>query len=439
MFDALETFHSPYLTNYMKAVEDTESPRLFHVWAAMSAVSAALARQVWLPFGMVGKVYGNQFILLVGPPAVRKSTAMRVAYRLVKESTNVRFAPTDTGGQRQGLIRALARGSEESEDVKAIEAALADPFSAQGTPIGAEAEGEGNPVFSCNKHTLTAYWSEFGGALGQGNHAMMDFLVQTYDGDDYTYEIKGGETSIPQTLMNVFACTTPASISTTLPVTADGHGFLSRFILVHGDENYKKVVWPSLPDGDLIMSLKATLAFINTSLQGACEISKAAKKHAESLYGIELGITDPRFAHYKSRRFMHLLKLSLALAASRKSLTIELDDITTAHTLLALTEKGMPDALGQFGMSPLSKVKQGILEYLRASGAPTTIAVIQAAFHRDARPGEVLEAVQDLMGAKSLVQTQSDSGLLFFSARRAKKDNHANDHMVEFLLKTGRT
>jgi len=105
-------FETAYLNEYLRMVEDTESPRIFHIWAAVFAVSAALGRRCWLPFG-VFDVYPNHYILLVGTPGTRKSTAASLTRKLLKASTGVRFAPADTGGQRQGLINALF--GEESQ------------------------------------------------------------------------------------------------------------------------------------------------------------------------------------------------------------------------------------------------------------------------------------------------------------------------------------
>src|SRR3546814_4111651 len=35
-------FHTPFLNHYMAMVEDTESPRLFHLWSAITVAAAAL-------------------------------------------------------------------------------------------------------------------------------------------------------------------------------------------------------------------------------------------------------------------------------------------------------------------------------------------------------------------------------------------------------------
>jgi hypothetical protein len=105
-------FQTEYLNEYLKMVEDTESPRIFHIWSAVFAMSAALGRRSWLPFGTFD-IFPNQYVLLVGTPGTRKSTAANLSKKLLKNSTGTRFAPSDTGGQRQGLIGALF--GEESQ------------------------------------------------------------------------------------------------------------------------------------------------------------------------------------------------------------------------------------------------------------------------------------------------------------------------------------
>ena len=415
--------HSSYITAYMKAVENTESPRLFHLWCSVNTVAAALGRRCFVPLGIVGKVFPNHFILLVGPPAVRKSSALGVAKRLVKESTNVRFAPTDTGGQRQGLIRAMESNNNAEELAELANAALNDPFLQDDKTKEIAEDVKAKALASEDKHVLAAYWSELSGAMGQANHSLMDFMVQTYDGDDYNYMTKNGEMEIPKTLLNILAATTPTSLNITMPPSAEGHGFLSRFILVHGDQNYQNVVWPEAPDAALVARIKESLNDINQNLHGAFAITPDAKSYAETLYNIQLEITDARFQHYKARRFTHLIKLALVLAASRMSTEIVKDDFVIAHQLLRVTEESMPDALGQFGLSPIAQLKQSIVVYLRQIAGPVAVDAIKAVMAHDARPTDITDAIEDLRISGTVAIIQKTDGTVLVTAKRVKGRN----------------
>ena len=58
-------------------------------------------------------VYPNQYILFVGTPGTRKTTASGLGKHLIKQSTGVRFAPEDTGFHRQGYVVALQGQSSD--------------------------------------------------------------------------------------------------------------------------------------------------------------------------------------------------------------------------------------------------------------------------------------------------------------------------------------
>lgn len=64
-----------FLRDYMVYASNNEAPTMFHIWAGYTALSAAIARKVWLPFG-VSAIYPNIYVLLVGPAGNGKSRAM---------------------------------------------------------------------------------------------------------------------------------------------------------------------------------------------------------------------------------------------------------------------------------------------------------------------------------------------------------------------------
>lgn len=431
-----DMFSTPYLNAYMRMVEDTESPRLFHLWSAISALASSLGRRCWLPFGPMN-IYPNHYILIVGTPGTRKSTAASMMKRILKDSTGVRFAPADTAGQRQGLVAAMQGNSEQQKEfINAVELSARDD-SLLGLTLDDVANitnipdsDEAAAVAGADKHHIVVVASEFSRFIGQNNIQMLDFLTTMWDGDDYEYQLKSSQTILKNPLVNMIGCTTPASIALSMPPAAGGQGFLSRMILVYGARKYKSVPRPQVPPLEYVDSVRGVLSDVYYQRNGPFEETDDARAFSESLYDKPLGITDSRFGYYAERRYTHLLKLAMCLCASRGSHVICKDDYIEADRILTATEIGMPDALGEFGLNPLATVKQSILDHIRKS-AVIPLSVLQASFHRDARPREIMEVVNDLKNTNQIRLTQMPDGQLVVRAVYQKENTE--DSIIKLL------
>lgn len=422
-------FHTPYLNDYLEMVEDTESPRIFHIWSALFAISASLGRRCWLPFGTFD-TYPNLYVLLVGTPGTRKTTAANQSKKILRDSTGVRFAPSDTGGQRQGLVLALQGGTDESKEfLNGVELGGRDTGILSLTELEqvTDEPDEQDAVFvdHADRHHIAVVASEFSRFIGQNNHSMLDFLGERYDGESYEYKTRQSDIKLKDTLMNLIACTTPASLNICLPPQVVGHGFMSRLLLVYGAQKYKQVPWPEAPDSSLVSRVKDVLRDVYYNCSGAFSMTPEAKEYSTGLYGYVLEITDSRFGYYNERRFAHLCKVTMCLTAARGSMVIQKEDFEEAHKILRATERGMPDALGEFGMNPLAMLKQEILEQLRAHQGPLLMEQIVAMFHRDARSHEIMEVVGDLIKMGQITMGNNRTGQRFLSAIFSKQNVEA--------------
>jgi hypothetical protein len=419
----------------MQMVEDTETPRIMHLWSAIFNVSAALGRRCWLPFGPM-QIWPNQYILMVGTPASRKSTAMSIARRQLKESTGVRFAPADTGGQRQGLVLAMQGNPDEAKEfLGAAELGSQNTGLLSLTDIqevtNAPEDEAAQFVAEADKHHIAVVAGEFSRFIGQNNLGILDFLVERWDGDDYEYRTRQSTIKLKNTLMNLLACTTPTSLNNSMPPAAGGQGFLSRMILVYGAKKYRQIPRPSLPDPRLVGEVKQTLSDIYYNLSGAFTETPDARQYSESLYHYVLEITDGRFAFYAERRYTHLLKLTMALAATRNTTEIVKEDYELAHRILRATERGMPEALGEFGLNPLAALKQEVLQTLRNLEGPVPMSHLTGMFHRDARGTEIHEVVNDLTQSKQVFRLSGPGGSAQIQAAVTLSDTE--DEMMKLL------
>lgn len=436
MTTELPKFNTPFLNEYLAMVEDTESPRLFHIWSAVGAMAASLGRRCYLPFGPM-VIYPNHYILLVGTPGTRKSTAGSIMKRQLKASTGVRFAPQDTAGQRQGLVEAMRGGDSPKEFLGAVELAFADKSLAALTlddiaEISDQPESEDDElrfIAQADKHHLMVIASEFSRFIGQNNIQMLDFLTTMWDGDDYEYRIKSAEVILKNPLLNLVGATTPTSLALSMPPAAGGQGFLSRIILVYGSRKHKLVPRPGVPPLEFVDRVKSRLNTAYYEIAGAFQETEDARVFSESLYNYTLEITDPRFGYYNERRYTHLIKLAMVLAAGRGSGVIVKDDYDEAHRILRATERGMPDALGEFGMNPLAALKQNMLEYLRAN-VRMPMEQLRSVFHREARSQEFTEVVNDLVKANQITMIQQKgTGVMWVHAQFSMK--HVEDSIMD--------
>lgn len=404
-----------FLKTHLDYVEHTESPLTMHTWAALCTAAACLGRHTYLKLG-IGNVYPNMYCLLVGPPGTRKNAAINYPVNLMKRYTNVKFAPDDTGGQRQGLIVALEDSEKDNIAAQLQDSTVTDINLFDGD---SDIDLLGNTkmeVFASNPdaHTLFICATEFGSFLGQGSLEMTRFLNKMWDAEDYRYKIRKEHHTLKNALLNLLGGTTSADLASLLPAEAIGQGFMSRIILVHAAHRGKKLppsksyVKPELEDtlGDMYKHL---FYDFRTPMM----LSKGAISLEDDIYNQEIQIPDTRFVFYAMRRHTHLEKVAMVLAATNERATIEQKDIQLAHEILLETEKSMPDALGEYGLSPIALARQKMIEFIQHANGPVNSDILWAMMRRDMRLIDFKNAVADLVNGHKLIKVETDDGMAF--------------------------
>lgn len=422
--------------------ENTESPQIFHIWAALSAVGACLGRRVWLPWG-TGKMFANEYVLLVGNPGTRKSSAINLMQRQVAQATAVRFAPDDTAGQRQGLVEAMQVQAVDQKAVAEIESMVSGPTLSSISSFGGDEVldalakldnmgGRGNVELE-DRQCLYAVSSEFASFIGQNNHGMLAFLNKVYDAEPYRYQTAKGEKILEAPLLSIMSGTTPVDLNKSMPKEAAGQGFLSRVILVYGSQKARMVARPRPPADGAVQRVQERLRLCYNDLDGEVIETPAGYEYSIGLYGYAIDTSDSRFVYYQERRYSHLMKLAMVIAAAsweHGPLVIDKWHYEEAHQILRATELGMPDALGEFGLNPLSQVKQEIVEFLRSKHLkePVTMAVILASFSRHAKQTDIQQCVADLVNSGQVVKNETlrdghPESLFMGVTRKGSKDS----------------
>ena len=420
--------NNPFLSHYFAYVENTEAPRIMHLWSALTAASACLGRHAYFEYG-IGNIYPNLYTLLVGPPATKKSTAISLASTFLEEHTMVNFAPDDTAGQRQGLITSIRDGRmEDDARIDNSNTRISDlPIQEQLDMITnmdvQRIQSKRRPTVPTEEHpdvnTIFIEAKEWGSFLGQNSIDLARFLIKLYDGDNYRYALRHEKLVLHKPLASMLGASTPTDISIILPPEVIGQGLMSRIILVFAASRAQRAFRAKL-NTIAEAFVTDTFRYLWYEFRGKIDETPEAYKLFEQLYDYEIQITDPRFVYYAERRSIHLLKVSMILAACRRSSTIDANDVEEAHYILMETEQTMPDALGEHGLNATTKARQRLLEFIRYINAPITIEQLWYVMQKDMRSVEFEQTMTNLIrsGRVRKVETKEGTMVAYREVRR---------------------
>lgn len=405
-----------FLRRHLEYVEDTETPRIMHIWAALSGISACLGRRCFYDHG-IGHIFPNQYVFLVGPPGVKKSTAIDIVKKIIRDNTGVRFAPSDTGGQRQGLIKALVNDEEIEDEVdNELEAAdIAKKMEAM--------EAHFVRIDERDKHVLYICEDELSSFIGTNAQELVKFLRQMWDGKAYEYRLRSEQLTLHDPLLNALAGTNPTDIADCLPQSAIGQGFTSRSILVYANKPYKDVPDPDKLNDHAEKKLAEVYKYCYYEAEGEFKFTEEARQHNVKIYKANTALSDNRFLYYLQRRQAHYFKLCMALTAADGRYIMGLSDLKEALNILAYTEVTMPEALGEYGMSPLGAAKQKLVEFLAQANTAVPSQILWASMQRDVQSfHQYQEILMELRagGRVSEIQTKDGPGYVYNTPREAE-------------------
>ena len=339
---------TPLLKDIIKLAENQEAADFSYLWAGLSCIAAQLARNVYIPFGN-GKIYPNLYVMFVGDPGKRKSTAIKDLKKRIKAAGYQNICGDKVTMQKY-LLDLAGVGEGSIEDSNITEFNL-------GITLGAN-------------DYVESYINqdEFSDFIGINNYPFISLLGNFWDIDEpYVYRTKNGQSiEIPSPIVNILGATTPSQFNTIFPPAISEQGFLSRLIIVNIPESKRKIARPLPSDANVIEKVVDGLKAVR-KLSGELVMSDAVWDKLEEIYLSWQPVEDTRFAHYSTRRHTQLLKLCILATCSRYTIEMSVDDVVFANTLLSFTEHFMPQALGQFGKNKDGDVNSKVISYLRSS------------------------------------------------------------------------
>ena len=390
--------------NFMKAFahhcEVSEIPPRFAIWTALTGISAALGRRVWLPMGTF-TIYPNMYVLLVaGSGRCRKSVALDQLSPFVEALD----PPLNMVSQKltaEALIDALLDGRAELVDAQTGETTIvheaflhADEFS----------------------HFLNAQTYE---------HGIGPMLTNAADGRRIEYRTKArGKELVRAPCLTILGATTVEWIRSAIPASAVGGGLTSRFLFVYEAKPPKPVAFPQRPSIDTELSQAFAsihqTAGVASMTPKACEIYES---HYDRWVDSPLFL-NPHLTGYASRRYVHALRLAMLLAVSETPLhppIIDAHHVRGAELLLSDIEPGMPRVLTLITSSAKGALGETLLTYL--DGTPqglTREELLQTVAH-SLSFREFLDILETLVQSGKVVRQDSPRGAVFRSAEVVRR------------------
>lgn len=376
---------TPFLRDYTKLAAINEAPEVLYLWSIVSGVAALLSRRVYLPFGN-GRINPNLYIMIVGDPGTRKSSAIKEMKRRLKAVGYSEFCGDKVTMQKFLCDLAGVDENGESGEQKEfnLDSTLIDNLGLR------QAYNETEWVESFIAQ------DEFSDFMGVNNYGFIALLGGLWDIDEpYEYRLKNSKSLlIPRPLINILGGTTPEQFNTIFPAAIAGQGFLSRLVIVSAAPTGKQVSWPEANDPEHLARIDLHLSKIR-KLEGAVTVSQEVRYLLDCIYKSWGGIPDARFATYATRRHSHLLKLVMVMAATRLTTVLSPEDVIMANTLLTYTERHMPNALGAFGKQEDSDVANMVIEILKHAKKPLAVAEL----YKHVSQHIIFKGFRDLMGS----------------------------------------
>lgn len=419
---------------YFDYVRDTEPPLIYHRWALITAVGAFLGRQFYFPFGS-SKLYSNQYVMLIGNPGTRKSTAIKTAARVLQSAGYDSFAAEKTTKEKflldlEGAEDEYSGGSTGRAGSRTGGLSARDVLATMDLDDDSEShDGIPREVF------VTA--DEFNEFVGTGNLDFLSMLGALWDWDSetktYKHRFKNSKSiSIYQPTISILGGNTHAGFQAAFPEAAIGQGFLSRLILVYSEPSGRKITFPEKPSERIAVELMEQFAHIKKTVHGEATKTVQASTYLDTIYRTWTDLEDGRFKSYSTRRFVHLLKLCLIVTAMRGSTCIDTPDVLLANSILHFTEASMPKALGEYGRSRNSIATHNLMTALYEAKKPLTIEELYKVVQRDLdKKDQISDLLKNLSEAGKIFWVKEAGGFL----PRLQKINSKASYVNMKLLK----
>lgn len=309
---------SDWLEQFLVYTENIPSPRIFRLWAGITAIAGALERRVWI-ISAGEPLYPNLYVLLVGHPGTGKTQAIKHVNNLWYSCRDLFVAPHDV--TKAAMIDCLAKSARRMVLKEKI----------------------------VEYNSLQIAADEFGVLLPSHDTDFLSTLNRIFDNPPQHQHNRRGlgdkQIDIINPQLNILGGTQPSYLANLLPEEAWGQGFMSRVIMIHSSERRRVNIFNTKElDRKAYHALSIKLTSF-TKLYGQVSWDYLAAQTAQKWHeaGCPPEPEHSKLEHYNARRMLHVLKLSIIASVSSGRSTISLEDFNRARDWLLECEVTMPD------------------------------------------------------------------------------------------------
>ena len=312
-----------FLEDYHIYTEPLETPALFNLWSALSALSAVAQRKIWFDGGMI-KVCPNLYVVTVAPAGeVGKSVGMGIVQEhLLSKIKSVKVNSDSI--TKEKIFEEMANGIQQF------------PFK---PPIPM-----GRTQMTVMMHCSYTLFANEMSVLIKDDRAFVAAMTSLYDAKDiFKHSTRHkGVLFLSYPYLNLYGCTTPDWISFNVHEDILEGGLTARTILLFGNKVSKRNPFPQVTQAMLNAYERMIIRLEQICLMGGpFTMTAAAKADYEKWYHFHFSKEpeNSKMRGYHNRKRIHVVKVAMLLSLARNnSLIIDTADFDEALLILANTE-----------------------------------------------------------------------------------------------------
>lgn len=357
-----------FIAEYLHYCRGTEVPAFYRRWCAILGIAGILGRSAFVRFGS-SFIYPNVYCMLMGESGARKSTAIKDISRFLKKLPGmINMAPAKSS--KEGFTLELT-------EISNLRIASGEDILNQNLFGDLEDQMYSAEIFVAA--------DEFNTFLGLGNTDFAAYLGDLWDHEGlYRYKLKNSKQIIfKNATINILGGNTIENLMECFPPQILSQGFFSRMIFVHSEKLQIKIHAPHSPPPEETQELINLVSSIKANCTGEFNIPEKSMSLLKKIYETYHPLEDMRFKSYSNRRYTHLLKICIIVAASRGLTEVTNEVVITSNTILNYTEQFMPRALGEFGAGKGSGTAHKVVRFIDDSPSVVTMKEIWKHVYQD--------------------------------------------------------